>query len=546
MDTTFFNNSGYAADVVDDSAPLKDAKWQTLNFDHPFQLVSFYDKDIADGHVTLYKWQLDVNKELADAKPTSQKPCKYCLLANNGSGKDKFVIAPFVVWFALTKIRSRCIITTSSGNQLTSQTEPYIVDLCKKVNEFHGVEIFRIRQRFIKCLLSGSEIRLFATDESGKAEGYHPIDALSEMAIVVNEGKSVTEDIHRALRRCTGYNYWLEVSSAGEPKGYLYMAFTKAALNFRTKRVTTYECPHISKDEITSDIILDGEQSAWFRSKHLSLFTSIGGQSIIPLELVNELMAHPPTFTYKDWPIRVGIDLAAGGDETVVCLTQGNKCIKEYAFREIDTNITANRIADFLKDNLIPKTHPYIYADDGGVGRGIIFNLLHKGWAINKIMNQWSALGDKKQFGNRGAENWYRVKRIIEERYFDLTGLSDKTREQLYNRNIKQSLTGGKMYLEDKKEARAHGRPSPDRADAFILSLTGLTVADFSSAPQVEKVVDKAKLIPAINFKEHFEQNMQFVAYDAKHYAPKKSNTFTMPRSKQRVNCSLRRALSFK
>ncbi len=31
-------------------------------------------------------------------------------------------------------------------------------------------------------------------------------------------------------------------------------------------------------------------------------------------------------------------------------------------------------------------------------------------------MNQWAALGNKKQYGNRGAENWFRVKRLVEEK----------------------------------------------------------------------------------------------------------------------------------
>src|SRR5204863_301163 len=157
-------------------------------------------------------------------KPTSQHPYKFVLIGNNGSGKDKFIIAPFAIWFTLTKIRSRVIITTASGTQLTSQTEPYIKDLCEKVNSFFGTEIYRIRQRYIKCLLTGSEIRLFATDEKGRAEGYHPMDTDSEMAIIVNEWKSVDDEITKALRRCTGFNYWLGISSAGEDSGAFYRA----------------------------------------------------------------------------------------------------------------------------------------------------------------------------------------------------------------------------------------------------------------------------------------------------------------------------------
>src|SRR6266404_7545881 len=149
------------------------------------------------------------------------------------------------------------------GVQLTSQTENHIRTICQSVNEFHGVEIFRIRQRFIYCRLSGSEIRLFATDEAGRAEGYHPLEPNSEMTIIVNEAKSVTEEIHAALARCTGFNYWFEISSAGEMTGSFYYAWC----NFEHKRkVTAYDCLHIPEKEIEDAKRKFGEHSALFRS----------------------------------------------------------------------------------------------------------------------------------------------------------------------------------------------------------------------------------------------------------------------------------------
>ena len=482
----------YAGDIQDDTPPPS-GEYQAFDYPNPAVLVSFFDRSISDGYVTLYPWQVEILEDLGsiNKKATGQHPHKFCLLANNGSGKDKFIIAPFAIWFTLTKIKSRVIITTASGSQLTSQTEPYISDLCSKVNSFFGQEVYRIRQRYIKCLLTGSEIRMFATDEAGKAEGYHPMEYNSEMAIIVNEGKSVSEDIHRALRRCTGYNYWLEISSTGEPTGFLYRAATTWP---NVKRITSYECPHISEEDREEDKSSDGEHSHFFRSKHLSLFTSVGGQVIIPLELVNSLFdffnENNIKFT-ESWSTRIGIDLAAGGAETVLCFTKGNRCIKEEYFREQDTTICADRIEQFLISAQIPKDHPHIYADDGGVGRAIIDMLVRRGWHINRIMNQWQALGNKKLYGNRGAENWYRCKRIVEEKYFDIRTLSQKTIDQLSTRHYKQTLTGGKIYLESKKEAIANGRPSPDRADAFILSLTGLTIDDFSRGLEVKPKIEK-------------------------------------------------------
>lgn len=507
------NSSSYAGDTIDLSGPLND-DYETIDFPNPAVMLAFYNADIRQGTISLHKWQAEDLEMLGNATPTAQKPFKYCLCACNGSGKDSFIAATFAAFVCLKFKRFRVIITSSSGVQLTAQTESPLVDFCQRVNKYHGCEIFKIRQRFIRCNLSGSEIRLFATDEKGRAEGYHPIVPNAGMAIIVSEGKTVTDEIHNALRRCTGYNYWLEISSPGEPKGFFY----RAACNWEhVRRVTTYDCSHLSIEELEEDKREWGEHSALFRSKHLALFTSLGGEIVIPAELVNFSFTNPPQFEFLEWPVRVGIDLAAGGDENAVCITHGNTVVKEYYFREVDTTITAERIDSILRENKISKQSQYIFADDGGVGHSIIDQLCRMGWNINRILNQWNAI-NKKQFGNRGAENWFRCKRIFEENLFDITSLSEKTREQLSSRHYKQQLTGGRIYLEPKKEAIAEGRLSPDRADAFVLSLSGLTIDDFLKSSRSSKVSTTSKPTIKLNSQqeilEHYETNVTFKHYD--------------------------------
>lgn len=496
----FHNKSGYAGDLIDEEAAP--SKYKTLPFDLSAQVAAiFYDaireQIVVDGvPQSLHPWQLEISKDLCTpkTKASSQHPLKYALVASNGSGKDQFVIAPFAIWFIITKIRSRVIITSSSGTQLTSQTENYIKDLAHKINEAMGEEVLRVRQRYIFCRWSGSEIRMFATDEEGKAEGYHPLDPNAEMCLIVNEAKSVTEEIHKALKRCTGFNYWLEVSSPGEPKGFLYHAFTTWP---NARRITSYDCPHISLSEINDDKVLYGESSAYFRSKHLALFTSLGGNVIIPIEIINRLLENPPEFNLigSKWVPRVGLDLSAGGDELVCCITKGNKQVTEEFWKERDTTISVDKIESFLKKHNIPKDHDYIFADDGGVGHAIIDMLVRRGWNIKRIHNQSPAI-NKQQYGNRGAEAYDRVKRLFEESLFDPTGMSDKCINQLSNRKIKDKLEGAKVFLQSKKDAKAHGFESPDRADAFILSLTGLTIEDFlESAKENKPLSEGAKVI---------------------------------------------------
>jgi len=487
------------------------SKYETIDFESPAELINFYDEGLNSGQVTLHTWQMEVSDELACLggrtkgwKPTAIDPLKYVLVAANGSGKDAYVMAPTAVWFILTRIRARVILTSSSGTQLTAQTESYISALCHTINAYHGEQIFKVKQRYIRCMKSGSEIRLFATDEAGKAEGYHPFPDHpgAEMMIGINEAKSVKEEIFQALTRCTGYNYWLEISTPEEPNGHLYYAFTHWLL---ARRVTAFECPHLGQNYIDDAKMQYGVTSAFYRSMILAEFTSLGGQVVLNRETVDKCLVRDVQWQFKHWQKRIGIDLAAGGDETSLQIWQGNKRIEKVEFREEDTTITAEFIDTWLKSKGIPKTSEYINADDGGIGHAIIDMLVKMGWKINRVLNQSAAI-NKRMFGNRGAELWFRFARLVEEGLIVLPKDDEKLLDQLSHRYYKQASAQGRITLQSKKEAKAEGYPSPDRADAAILSFAGLTIEDFltdavgpaaggGNSPRPSRIVSQEELV---------------------------------------------------
>lgn len=483
-----------AHDPAEDSVPQ--GGYATYPFESPLELACYFDRHLNSLSVVPYPWQVEVNEFLAgigplsDAglltqKPTAKDPLRFCLCAANGSGKDAYVITPFVIWFALTKIRALVVITSSSGVQLTAQTENYIASLAREVNNHYGEPVFKITRRFIKCLKSGSEIRLFATDEAGKAEGYHPLEPNAEMAIIVNEAKSVAPEIFGALSRCTGYNYWLNVSTPGEPMGDFYDSFTNWVYK---RRVTAFDCPsHLGKDHITEIRRKYGEASAIYRSQILALFTAVGGQCVIDQDEFNTLLSWCKSGSVR-WVkgrVSIGIDLAAGGDENAITVVNGNAIAETLYFREKDTVATEERVSKFLdryKD-------AEIYADDGGVGHAIIDRLVRRGYKINRVLNQSRAF-NPALFGNRGAEMWYGVKRLIEEKLFYFGELKDTDLlyKQLVYRHYKKNETSGKVTLESKSEAKANGHPSPDRADSLILALSFTNIDTIARAEKKKAV----------------------------------------------------------
>ena len=462
----------------------------TYDLADPVELAQILHPDVA-----FHQWQEKIATELAAANATQHNPYKLCLCACNGSGKDAFVIAPFVVWFMATRKNALVVVTSSSGVQLTSQTENYISRMCAAFNKVFNRPAFKVIKRYIVCEDTGSQCRLFATDEAGKAEGYHPLEPGAEMAIIINECKSVPDEIIQALTRCTGYNYWLEVSTPGQPVGHFFESWK---IYKRKVRITSYDCPHKSVSEIEEDKVRYGEESALFRSKHLALFTQLEGQFVIAQHKLVGCIERCKAHIGERWGFRVSIDVALsnGGDETVCYVALGNKIVGELFLRHENIQVLADEITHFLEKHNVPKSIETIFIDDGGVGRALWPLLQAKGYTgVQRVLNQFRAF-NSVEFGNRGAELWFNGMRLIEE---DLLLIPDDPilHTQMTTRKYKRSTTSGKILLESKADMKAEGRKSPDRADAYFMLWHGLTVENFHEALSKGDSRDAIKAGPA-------------------------------------------------
>lgn len=443
---------------------------------------------VGDGTITLDKWQIEEQIRLCAKDYTKELPLKYLLTAANGSGKDSFIIAPFMVFQAMCKVRSRTIVTASSDNQLSLQTEAYARMYASSANKYfeaHGIpRLFIIKKHHIVCTVTGSEIILFVTDDGGRAEGYHPFpdSPKGEVTIIINEAKTVPDIIAEHLGRCT-FTRWIEVTSPGKTSGFNYKHYRESVQypadlvpgKYYSRRISSFDCTHISRNKIEADKIEFGENSPIFRSKHLALYTSLDEQVVITKEKLDQVLAFPPSFVDIGIGLRCGVDYAGGGDECALYVFNNNSFVGRETFRARDTaEVTVPVMVDFFKKYGLKPDQ--IYGDDGGLGQPINDSLRRIGWPINLVRMQWKPL-NIGQYGNRGAELWFRFGQIIQ--FIMLPADDFKLHSQLCSRYYKQHATQGKLILEAKSDARAKGHGSPDRADAVCLAFTGVTANMF-------------------------------------------------------------------
>jgi len=122
-----------------------------------------------------------------------------------------------------------------------------------------------------------------------------------------------------------------------------------------------------------------------------------------------------------------------------------------------------------------------VWVEYDGLNKGIVDNLNEKEWSFNKVQAGSSAIDDKR-YGNRMTELWFKFKRYIEEGYVKLIP-DEILKNQLSSRYYRKQIGRDKIILEPKAEAKAKGRPSPDRADACVMAWT--------IAPSIENFIEE-------------------------------------------------------
>lgn len=454
-----------------------------------------YDEDVLEERVKMHAWQRQFLSYFARKVP-QEESIQQALIAANASGKSKYILAPCIVWVAVSFDQSLSYITSSSAEQLDTQTERYINMLCERMNivhkaEFKGLPVWdKIIKRHKHFAPTNSYIDLLATDEQYKAEGKHLLKFDSEFLVVSDEAKGVTEEIFGALDRCNDFTRKIYSSSPGECKGEFYKVCsarssdnkfeTRNELGWNVMRVTAFDCPHIKPYAITNLIKKHGLHDPLVRSSIFAEFCSVGEDktcltfdNIIKCVEAGQTNKITIVENKQEFGFHAGLDLSGGGDEQVFSAWVGNK--------EIGLEFARIRNFTLLKEEIKNWFHKYksqgccweqgkanVWGDDGGLGWGVLGALEEDGYYINRVLNQHRAF-DSIRYGNRGSEMWFNFKRYIEE--FQIILIPDKEAEgQMSSRYYKIQPVTNKIILESKEEARRKGHPSPDRADARVLA----------------------------------------------------------------------------
>jgi hypothetical protein len=395
-----------------------------------------------------YDWQCRILLNYEAGYPTAAACANF-----TGKTSDLFPIC--ALWTLYNFPRSRVMYLSATGAQVKNQF-------------FAALSRFRFRPAFTGWQWLETELRnrdggfLFgrATDSGGNIEGIHDQLPDSPAALLIDEVKSVADDVLEALERCST-RYRLFMSSTGQASGGFYQICTAKAHLWRTFRVTSVMCPHVDPALIEEDRLQlkDGV----FKIKHGAELLYDAGDSMISLEHVRTLLESPPVHV-PGRPVAF-CDFAGPGDESVLALCDGNRARIVDAWRSRDT---MHSVGKFLSHFRRLGLAGYDIGGDEGYGHQLMDRMQEQGFYLKRF-NNGSLAKRSEIYSNLSAEWWSTVGQLIERKAVIIPN-DEKLVAQLTSRR-KLYDSRGREKLESKADLRARGIESPDRADAVIGSI---------------------------------------------------------------------------
>jgi intein/homing endonuclease len=299
-------------------------------------------------------------------------------------------------------------------------------------------------------------------------------------------------------------NQYCRLLAIGNPEDSLseFAAISKPGSGWHSIKISAFDTPAFTGEPVSQDL-LDvlvsrtwveerakrwGTDSPKYISKVLGEFPEVSDDCLILPSWV--LAAQERTLPITP-PFELGVDVGAGGDSNIICHRQGSVARIIHSSRLVDTMRACGNLVDALR-----KTRATLAkVDEIGVGKGMTDRakeLGHNVIGINvgmaadrrtprKGKREIDEHDDSEQFINRRAQGYWALRELFQCGDIDIDPADEDLAAQLVD--IKYSrLSNGKIQIESKKEMKARGRESPDRADALMLAFMPSVVKKKASA----------------------------------------------------------------
>lgn len=264
----------------------------------------------------------------------------------------------------------------------------------------------------------------------------------------------------------------------------------------QTPAFTDEVVPEYLYDNLVSEIWVEerrrkwGERNPLWSSKVMAEFPSISDDTVFsPAHLAIGMACDRSRGALRTKTISVGWDVARlGSDENALYMNKNGHVRLIETWGRTDTMESVGKLR---RKWPVPQQAPNVMVDIAGVGGGPYDRLRELGYPVSPFDGGGQALNPDRYY-NRRAEAYWEAREAMEAGLVDLEELDEDLQAELLEVKFKYTSTGKVQILPKEETKKSLGR-SPNRADAFVMSLQNnanwiRTLAGDSASPDSSHV----------------------------------------------------------
>ena len=428
-------------------------------------------------------WQLNAMRQIVAHDHVS-------IRSGHGVGKTAFE-AWMILWYTSTHFPCKVPCTAPTSHQLEDILWAELAVWRRKMG-MQLSELFEVTRDRMYLKLAPDEC--YAVAQTARKEnpdalqGFHS----ENLMFVVDEASGVPNEIFQPLEGAlsTPGAKSLMCGNPTRVQGYFYDSHHKNRSQFHCIRVSCEESSRVHPNYINKMRTQYGEESNVYRVRVLGEFPLEAADVLIPLSLVESAIDREvaPTPVKTIW----GLDPARYGQcLTALAKRKGNTLLEPVmTWGNVSLMVTVGRVVQEY-ENTPKDERPYeIIVDVCGLGAGVVDRLYELGLPVVGVnAGEAPPRGDAHRLSRMRDWLWWKGREWFEKRDVSIADDQFLVGELT---DVHYTLTStGKIVVESKKDMLDRGVPSPDRADALLLTFAGSLVT--SDEWEAKKVVRKRR-----------------------------------------------------
>jgi phage terminase large subunit len=389
--------------------------------------------------------------------------------SGHGVGKST-VIAWILIHHQITRLPQKSVVTAPTSAQLFdalfAEMKTWILRLPKPLQLLLEVKQDRVA-------LKSAPDESFISARTSRAEQPEALQGVhsEHVLLVADEASGVPEKVFEAAAGSMSGEHATTIL-LGNPvrgSGFFYDTHHRLSNTWKTLRVSCHDSPRVSKAFIADMAARYGEESNAYRIRVLGEFPLTDDDTVISLELVEAAVRRDVTQN-PSAPIVWGVDVARfGGDSNALAKRQANVLLEPIRLWKGRDLMQSTGLIKAEWDACEIKDRPAeILVDSIGLGAGVVDRLRELNLPCRGInVSESPAMGET--YANLRAELWFKARQWLSARDCSLPE-DEELRACLVTPKYKFT-SSGKIQIESKEDMKKRGLPSPDAADAFVLTL---------------------------------------------------------------------------